>query len=366
MTDPGAPAHGDGAGFGSDDGPPRRSKGRIALLVALGLVVLLAVGAVGGLLFFQSWIDKKIERFPDPFEGLSDRPSYGTTDGKDGKDEEEDPVTFLLLGSDSRISAGDPEQWEAGGQRTDAMMIAQVSGDRDAVTVMSIPRDSWVPIPGHGEAKINAAFSFGGPALAVETVEELTGVPIDHVAIADFESFAALTDELGGVNITLDQPLTASGETLEPGTQHLDGEQALQYARERKNVEGGDFGRVQRQQNWMRAIMSSAFHRDVLSRPNRLVGLLETVSETIAVDENLTISTMRGLALDSRDLRPDDVHFITAPNQGTGRSPDGAQSTVVLDDEPLAQVSEAFADGTIDEFLEENPDIAPRLGDAVN
>lgn len=349
-----------------EDTPTRRRKGRLALWIALGLLLVLGLSGIGLVAAFQSRLDANIERFPDPFEGLTDRPSklipnHGNDDG-----DQAEPVNFLLLGTDSRISAGDPSQWQAGAQRTDAMMLVQLSGDREAVTVMSIPRDSWVSIPGHRDNKINAAFAFGGPSLAVHTVEQLTGVRIDHVAIADFDSFASLTDELEGVDITLTQPLTAGGTTLQPGAHRLNGEQALRYARERKNVAGGDFGRVQRQQNWMRSIMLRTFERDVLTNPARLMGFLETVSKSVAVDENLTIGDMRGLAISARNLRPGGVRFITAPYTGTGWSPDGRQSIVNLDHAALAEISAAFADGTIAEFLEENPDIAPRLGSEVD
>lgn len=348
-------------GFATEEERAPRRRGRTALLIALGIVLVLAVGAVGLVWTFQSRLDNNIERIPDPFAELTDRPTNEPADPEDGQ-----PVNFLLLGSDSRISAGDPANWQAGAQRTDAMMLVQLSADRDAVTVMSIPRDSWVEIPGRGHHKINAAFAFGGPPLAIQTVEQLTGVRIDHFAIADFESFSTLTDELGGVDIELSQPLTVGGTTLEPGTQRLDGEQALQYARERKNVAGGDFGRVQRQQNWMRAIMARTFEREVLTNPGRLIGFLEAVSESVAVDEGLSIGEMRTMALSSRNLRPSGVEFITAPNRGTGWSPDGVQSIVVLDDGPLAEISAAFADGTVHELLRENPDIAPRLGSEVS
>lgn len=345
---------------------PRRRTGRIALSISLGMIVALALGAVGLVWSLQSRLDGNIERIPDPFAEITERPTRAPDAADDGEDDQAQPVNFLLLGSDSRISAGDPDQWQAGAQRTDAMMLVQLSGDRDAMTVMSIPRDSWVEIPGHGHHKINAAFSFGGPSLTIQTVEHLTGVLIDHIAVADFESFAALTDELGGVDITLSQPLTAGGATLQPGSQRLNGEQALVYARERYNVAGGDFGRVQRQQNWIRAIMARAFEREVLTNPGRLFSFLETVSESVAVDEGLEIGEMRDLVISSRNLRPAAVQFITAPNRGTGRSPDGSQSIVVLDDDALAQVSGAFADGTVADFLEENPDIAPRLGADVS
>lgn len=83
---------------------------------------------------------------------------------------------------------------------TDTVMIVQISGDRQHVSVMSIPRDSWVSIPGKYDAKINAAYSLGGPSLTIQTVEQVTGIRIDHFMIADFESFKTLTDEIGVVS----------------------------------------------------------------------------------------------------------------------------------------------------------------------
>lgn len=350
--------------MGSDDESPRtrRRRGRLALLVSLGLVVVLVGGVAGVALYLQARIDSNIERIDDPFVNLQNRPSSPADD----EDDSPQAMTFLLLGTDSRISAGDPSQWSVGAQRTDAIMLAQISADRDAVSVMSIPRDSWVEIPGQGYHKINAAFSFGGPALAIETIESMTDTRIDHIAIADFDSFAILTDELGGVEITLTQALTVDGTTLEPGTHLLDGQQALRYVRERYNVAGGDFGRVQRQQNWMRAIMVAAFDRDVLTNPGRLLSFLDAVSRSIVVDENLTIGDMRDLAFSARNLRPAGVTFITAPNSGTGWSPDGQQSIVILDENRFDRVAAAFADGTVHELLEEEPDIARPLGDDVS
>ena len=83
------------------------------------------------------------------------------------------------------------------------MMLVHIPADRASVQVMSIPRDSWVAVPGHGDAKINAAYSWGGPTLMIQTVEQLTGVRIDHIALTDFNSFVGITDALGGVEITL-------------------------------------------------------------------------------------------------------------------------------------------------------------------
>ncbi|HLS33458.1 MAG TPA: LCP family protein, partial [Brevibacterium sp.] len=194
----------------------------VAIVVAAGMLLVLALGGFLAAWSWQSKLDRNIERIPSlVMRPDVEAPPATAADGQSSVPPAAAPsddraVNFLLLGTDSRISAGDPTMWELGAQRTDAIMLVQLAAHREALTVMSIPRDSWVEIPGHGTHKINAAFSFGGPALTVQTIEALTGVVIDHVAIADFESFATLTDELGGVDITLQQPLTVDGVELAP------------------------------------------------------------------------------------------------------------------------------------------------------
>ncbi|NCD16922.1 MAG: LytR family transcriptional regulator, partial [Actinobacteria bacterium] len=222
-----------------------------------------------------------MERIDDPFADLTNRPTRPAPSAGATEEPGEPPVNVLVLGSDSRISAGDPSQWAYGAQRTDAIMIVQVSGDREDAFVMSIPRDSWVPIPGYGMAKINAAFSYGGPALMIQTVEDLTGVYIDHFAVTDFESFATITDALGGVRMNLPNGLSGNGVNLAPGEHVLNGEQALVYVRQRYNLSGGDFSRVQRQQNWMRGIMREVFEQEILKDVGRLTTFSSTVLQSV-------------------------------------------------------------------------------------
>lgn len=322
---------------------------------------LLLVGVLGAGLYLKGQIEHGIETIADPFAGLPTRAPESALSPSGGR-----PVNILLLGSDSRISAGDPTQWRFGAQRTDSIMLLHITGDRDGAYVVSIPRDSWVPIPGRGTAKINAAFSYGGPPLMIQTVEELTGVRIDHFAVADFQSFADLTDAVGGVTITIPADTYAHGErVMTAGTQVLDGEQALAYARQRYGLPGGDFDRIKRQQNWVRAMADSALSRGTLTNPVEAWRLIRTLTRSVAVDEGFSTSDMISLALDMREVRPDDVEFVTVPVLGTGWSPDGTQSIVRLDRQAMGSLTRAIARDRVAQYLADESDAVEVLGDRV-
>ena len=333
-----------------------RHKVVTAFIGVFAIFALILSGALAWLFFSLG----RPETISNVFPEESTRPAAAqTTKGK--------PVTFLLLGSDSRISAGNPSDWKVGAQRTDAIMLVQLSGDRKSANVMSIPRDSWVEIPandvvGHASyAKINAAFSWGGPKLLIQTVEKLTQIRIDHFVLADFSSFEALTDELGGVDLTLSQPLDLTGKqnaaksanVLPAGPQHLTGKQARIFVQERYTVARGDFDRIQRQQAWMRSILKALVNRDTLTDPGKLVSFVNVVNKNLAVDEGLTTSEMISLGRSASSIRPADVHFFQAPVTGTGTSDDG-QSIVNLDRDRLTAVCRAFNSDTVSEYVSQN------------
>lgn len=352
-----APAAG---GAARKPGRGRRRTLRAVLLSVMVVVLVLVLAVVGVGLWLRHSLGSGIETFADPFSGISTRaPQQKVEDG-------EQPATnILVMGSDSRISSGDPSQWEAGAQRTDALMIMQIGGDRDSVSVISIPRDTWVEIPGHGQGKINSAYARGGPALTIQTVESLTGVRIHHVAIADFESFTSLTDQIGGVTIELQEPQTLDGTDFPAGPQRLNGRQALDYTRERESLPGGDFDRVKRQQAWMRAIITQVLSNGTLSSPTRLYSFLSSATRTVAVDEGFSLNEMQSLAWEMREVRGEDISFMTAPVSGTSTSPDG-QSIVLLDEGASQEVFSAFADDSVDEYLEANPDAVELLPATVS
>ena len=333
---------------------------RIALLSVLAIFLVLTLATGGLALWVRHSIASGIEFIADPFAGIPARaPQQKVAAG------EEPAVNILVLGTDSRTSASDPSQWKEGAQRTDAIMIVQVSGDRKTVSVMSIPRDSWVEIPGHGQGKMNAAYSYGGPSLTIHTVENLTGIHIDHFAVANFESFVALTDEIGGVRVNLKTPQTLAGKELGAGAQVLDGQQALAYTRERSSLPNGDFDRVKRQQTWMRSIVSRVLTNGTLSSPTALYSFLKTASRTVAVDESFTLNQMQSLALETRHLHSNDIRFMTVPTAGTGTSTDG-QSIVTLDADADTPLFNAFAEDRVSAYLTEHPDAVELLPATVN
>jgi LCP family protein required for cell wall assembly len=259
-------------------------------------------------------------------------------------------MNILLMGSDSRADATSIDEAGPSDQRTDTMMLMHVDADRKNVYVMSIMRDLWVPIPGHGEAKINAAFAYGGAPLTVQTVEQLLQTRIDHVAIIDFEGFKGMTDALGGVDVFSQKGFTARGTTIVEGLNHLEGDDALNFVRERYSFTDGDYTRVKNQQAFMTAIVDKVISRDTLTDPAKISSFVGSVSEYLSVDDTLDAGTLANLGVSLRGVTKSDIKFFTVPTSGTGRSADG-QSIVNLNTEALPRLQEALRDDTMESFL---------------
>lgn len=312
------------------------------VLLPLALVLLLAFGFAW---YLQSKFDGQIERQPDIFTGLADRPESTN-----------DAMNILLLGSDKRADGS------IAGERSDATMLMQISEDREEISVISIPRDSWVNIPGRGEAKVNAALAYGGEALAVQTLEELTGARIDHVAVIDWDGFIALTDALGGVTVSVPETVTdsARGVTWEAGPHRMDGEDALNYVGQRYGLPGGDLDRVRRQQNYLRALLSETLSRDTMTSPTKLYSALNAVTSNLTVDEDFDIGKIRSLAWNMRGIRADDVKFTTVPVSGTGFV--GSQSVVFIDTPRANELWAAVREGESVQWIE---DTGTNLPDTV-
>jgi LCP family protein required for cell wall assembly len=307
-----------------DDSPrPRRTMRRVLIsLGVLGLVLAVVIG--GGVWFLTDRWAGNIDRVGDVFEGLDEgsRPAPATPE----ETASEEPVTFLLVGSDTRGETIDGEDPDG---RSDAIMIARFSADRQHAQLISIPRDSWVDIPGHGKNKINASYAFGGPSLLIQTVEQLTQVRIDHYVAIDFDGLIQVTDDLGGVDVVVAETTTNGQYTFTAGMNHLDGDQARWYLAQRKNLPGGDFDRVKRQQQYLRAMFSKLFSSDTFTSPSRLDSAMRTVTSAVSLDDTLGNADLLALAYSLRNVTPGDIEYFTAPVLGTGM--EGAASVVYLD-----------------------------------
>lgn len=326
---------------------PRRRKLR-PWLIALIAVVVLALIAAGGVAL-MAWnlgnsFDTKTHKIAKVFPSETARPPSPTGAAAQAQN-------ILLMGSDTRGSVGGSIS-DISGQRSDTIMVMHIPANRQHVYIVSIMRDSWVDIAGHGQAKINAALSYGGVPLAVQTIEGMLGARIDHVALIDFEAFKGLTNALGGVTINNPAAFTSSftkGETFPAGPQHINGSQALDFVRERYAFPDGDFQRVRDQQIFLKAVMESAISVNTLGDPGRVSKMINTVAPYLAVDDGLNAGYIAGLAVEMRNVRSKDISFLSVPTAGTGTSDDG-QSIVNVDWDKLAVLKQAFQTDTLDAY----------------
>ena len=240
-------------------------------------------------------------------------------------------VNVLLIGSDSRASARGAAWDGTGGGRSDALMLAHVPADRHDVTVVSVLRDTWVDVPGHGRAKVNAAYSWGGVPLTVQTVEQFLDVRIDHVAEIDFAGFEDVTDALGGVTVESPSAFRSRGHDFVAGPNRLDGEQALAFVRERYAFPDADRTRVRNQQAFLRGVFQQALSAGTLTNPARLGDFVAATSAHLSVDEGLDARTLADLGWSLRGIGSDDLHTVTMPTSGSGTSPDGQAYVTVTE-----------------------------------
>ncbi|GAA2004380.1 LCP family protein [Brevibacterium samyangense] len=323
---------------------PRRKKRRgwLWLLLALVLVVVLLVVAV---LAYAAHLGRQWDKG-------TDRVDASEVFGPDVTAAPEPTGTgtnVLLLGSDSRSE--DVDYSSSTGVRSDTILVAHIPDDGSGIQIMSIPRDMWVEVEGHGEAKINAAMSYGGLPLTTQTVGDFIGADIHHVAIIDFEGFKDLTDALGGVTVDSEQAFESGGYSFSEGSNTLDGEAALAFVRARKNFADGDFQRARNQQAFLKGVIDKVMSPETLSNPQKVSETVGKFSPYITVDDGLDSGTIAGLAVSLRDYRTDGIDFFTAPVAGTGRSDDG-QSIVLPDEDALEEMRTAFAEDTVADYAE--------------
>jgi LCP family protein required for cell wall assembly len=323
-----------------------------ALSIILGIALLLLI-----ILLIWLWIlNHKLNQIPRFDVDLgNNRPA--ATDG----------TNILLVGVDDgkgidldEMLEGD---WQPGVFRSDAIMVMHLSEDGSEAQLVSIPRDSYVPVEGYGKTKINAAFSYGGPSLLGRTVEEVTGLHLDHIAVVDFGGFKGITEAVGGVLVYVPEDIVDprfNHVFWKKGWQEVEGDRALEYVRARYGLPQGDFDRVQRHQNMMRAIANSVTDMSVLANPFAVTDLVDEIASHLAVDASLTSGVMRSLAFDALNLGSGDISYATAPYSGTATI-EGAGSVVTLERKQVRALFTAighddFAQYVADHQVEVLPD----------
>lgn len=330
-------------------------------LVATGAMSAFVLMFSGGGWVVQDYVLGSVKRI-NAFDGLKNRPDAGPKGS----------MNILLAGVDRRegLTAQQISQLhlgKIGGQRSDTMMLVHLSSRHDKITVVSLPRDSLVTIPGHrsngsegakgasiGErqGKLNWAYMYGGAPLTVQTIERATGVHVDHYIEVNFLGFLKVVDALGGVTVctpvAIDDP--KSGLRLPAGKSNVDGPTALAYSRARYTLTGGsDLGRIDRQQQFVSAVVHKA-----LSEPAKFPGVLSTSLDAIRADPGLSKDTLTALAMQMKGMSTDSIAFTTVPlsNADYTTTIGGQRQSTVLWDQTAG-------DRLFQEIEEDKPIIQP-------
>lgn len=247
-----------------------------------------------------------------------------------GRPESAEGTNWLIVGSDSRegltekelrrLRAGDVAS--ASGRRTDTIMLAHIPDNDTKPTLLSFPRDLNVQIPGRGVSKINAAFSFGGPKLLVQTVEQVTGLHIDHYAEIGFGGFANIVDAIGGVPMDVESEMydTFTKVRIKPGKQTLDGAQALAFVRMRHSsaTPRSDLDRVVNQRKFIGALADEIASPATLLNPFDLIPLLADAPDALSIDSGDHLHNLVGLAWAMRGISSGGTLTTTVPVTSAG------------------------------------------------
>ena len=329
-----------------------------AILLAGALVTAGTVGVYGWNL--NSKLDN-IQRVKDDVIQKGERPPKKQTEA----------VNILLMGADNPNQLEDKPTvgellsdgtWDPGAYRSDTVMVLHVPADRKAAYVVSVPRDSYVTIYDgegnpHGKNKVNEAFSEYGPFGTWRTIENLSGLRMDHMAIIDFEGFRDLTSAVGGVDVYVPEEVYDYKQdvTWQKGWNHLEGNLALKYVRTRHGLSNGDFDRVARQQNFLRSLMSEVLADDTIGNPLKFTDTLEAITRNLTVDESWQTGSIRSLAFSMRGLDSKKVKFLTLPLDHYENVP-AAGSVNIIDQKQSKQLWKAVSDDKLGPYLKKYPD----------
>lgn len=331
-------------------GPPRRRWPR-RILIALNIFVALSlVGAAAT----YGYIKYRLDQLP--------KIDIAGVLRNGGDDDPDKPMNVLLVGSDSRknISKAEAKQFgtekQVGGERSDTIIILHIDPDSEKASVLSIPRDLYVPIAGTNRSdRINTAFE-NGPEQLITTIKEALAIEIDHYAQVDFNGFRGIVNAIGGVNVYFPAPARDSLTGLDirkAGCVSLDGDGALKYVRSRhyQYFESGrwrtdpsaDLGRIERQQDFIRRVMHKAVR--VGKNPATLNALIGNAVKNVTIDDALSTKDILRLAKKFRSLEPDQVDMLAIPTIATRV---GGASVLKLKEPDAAEVLARFR-GAVEE-----------------
>ncbi|NUR62728.1 MAG: LCP family protein [Catenulispora sp.] len=310
---------------------------RVVVISAASLSVLAVAGAVG------LW--SAYENLNSNIKTVDIHTQSGTGGVAPGSGRSPSPtgdhaaMNVLLIGSDSRD--GDNGQYgdKNSGARSDTTMLLHVAADRKSATVASIPRDTMVQLPSctmpNGTASapqlamFNSAYSIGGAACTVKTVETISGLTMDHVLVVDFTGFKNLVDAMGGVPVTLDKAVNDpdSHLNLPAGTTVVDGEQALAFVRARHNLgDGSDIGRMSRQQQFLNSALDALNTNGTLDDPKKLYKVLDAATKALTTDPALgSLNALADFASDVRQVPRQNITYLTVPWQWYQPDPNRVQ-----------------------------------------
>jgi LCP family protein required for cell wall assembly len=316
-------------GLGAVEVPPkRRRRGlRITLLSLASVIVLLGVAAAGLFLYINHELGS-IPRVQVRYL-VKDSPSDG--------------MTILLTDTDDGPAAVNSGKQAAA--KSGMILLLHIDAANRAVGAVSIPPGTVVNVPGHGKMQIDDVDAIAGPSLLVETVHDLTGVPVNHFARIDFVHVAVLVDALGGVSIRLPSATESFGHLFRAGVNQIGGIEALEYTGDPTLTEAG---RELRQEYLTRVILDKVGSEHLLIDPLKVNGVLHALVSMLTVDSNFSNSQVESLATQLGRLAGSASTFITAPTQVA----DGSE---VLEPAPSAALWSAVKNGTIAAFAEKYP-----------
>ena len=339
---------------------------RISTSLSLGVVALSAITWLG-----LGQISGQISRI-DVFAGLSDRPEKVNS-----------ALNYLVVGSDNREGLTKEQIKKlrvggvkvAAGGRSDTMLLVHISKSRDAAYIVSLPRDTLVTIPAHTSTdgkseiparagKLNAAFAFGGAPLLIRTIEGMTALKIDHYVEVSFAGFVGVVDALGGIQVCskVDINDPKSHLVMSAGNHLLDGVEALKFVRTRDFDGRGDIGRMERQQQFVSAIIRKATSSGTLLNPIKLANFYTATISTVKMDEGVNKNDLLTLGKQMRNLSSGNVRTLTVPlSDPNGRYP-GLGSVVIWDETLAPDLWSRIKNDTalLDEIVAEKSSASPK------